>query len=57
VKLLEQLTPTRNRLAKRKEEQQDEVDEQRARLERAENRLKKTIQDLDIMQAEISPAM
>jgi hypothetical protein len=57
AKRLEQLTATRNRLAKRREEQQNEVDEQKARLERAENRLKKTIQYLEIFQAEINQAM
>ncbi|WP_353239675.1 hypothetical protein [Limnohabitans sp.] len=57
AKRLEHLTAARNRLAKRREEQQSEVDDQKARLARAESRLKKVVQDMDILQAEIAQAM
>ena len=44
-------------MTKRREEQQNDVDEQKAKFKRAGSRLKKTMQDLEILQAEIDQAM
>ena len=49
---LEQLAAARNRLVKRRE-----LDEQKARLKRAEQRVQKTSQDLEVLQSQMNQAM
>ena len=56
AKRLEQLTAARNKLAKRREDLQADFDDQKAKLERAEQLLQQTSQDLDILQSQTNQA-
>ena len=49
---LEHLTAARNKLAKRREELQEDYDDQKAKLERTEQRLQETSQDLESLQTQ-----